>query len=99
MTREEIADKFEELAKGFREGKILQELSIYDTWKDFEMLRIDWIFDHWRFRPEPQYIPFTADDWKEFFKKKIMHIDTKEEREVVLFCPSSVRLTDGDWLI
>jgi len=75
MTREEIADRFEELARGIREGKILQELSIYDTWKDFEMLRLDWIFDHWRFKPEPQYIPFTADDWREFASKTIIWKD------------------------
>lgn len=97
MTREEIADKFEELARGVREGKTLQATHDHGvSWIDADK---GFIAETLRIKPEPKYVPFTEDDWREFFKKKIIQIDTQEEREVVLFCTSSVRLTDGHWLI
>lgn len=72
MTREEIADKFEELARGIREGKTIQEDYAYGQWRDMKEEQV-LVFGVERFRvkPEPQYIPFTADDWKEFEGKEV----------------------------
>lgn len=71
MTREEIADKFEELAKGIREGKTIQ--SYYTHWGDIKehMLDDELRIENLRIKPEPTYVPFTADDWKEFKKESL----------------------------
>ena len=67
MTREEIADKLEELAKGIREGKELQESKAPGLWGNVSEYRMlhdlnNGVFGL-RIKPEPEVIPFTANDW------------------------------------
>ena len=75
MTREEIADKLEELAKGIREGKTLEE-NVYGNWKVMPEERLNaFNVNSFRVKPEPQYIPFTADDWREFKGARVQRKD------------------------
>jgi len=72
MTREEIADKLEGLAKGIREGKTLQGQS--GEWWNIEEHEIEKELNLSKLRiaPEKKYVPFTADDWREFSCKSII---------------------------
>jgi len=73
MTREEIADKFEELARGVREGKTLQATHDHGvSWIDADK---GFIAETLRIKSEPEYIPFTADDWRKFASKTIIWKD------------------------
>jgi len=71
MTREEIADKLEELAKGIREGKTIQ--TYYTNWGDIKehMLDDELRVENIRVKPEPKYIPFTIEDWKLLAEKRL----------------------------
>jgi len=75
MTREKIADKLEELAKGIREGKTIQ--SYYTHWGDIKehMLDDELRIENLRVKPEPKYVPFTADDWREFGGARVQRRD------------------------
>jgi hypothetical protein len=77
MTREEVADKLAELAYGIRAGKVIQERILVGDWKDLNSSKdFEWIKElAWRVKPEPQYIPFTADDWREFDCKNVRSKD------------------------
>ncbi len=75
MTREEIADKFEELVRGIRKGKTLEE-NVYGGWKVMPEERLNaFNVNSFRVKPEVEYIPFTADDWREFASKTIIWKD------------------------
>jgi hypothetical protein len=82
MTREEIADKLEELAKGIREGKTIQATHDQgETWFDAD---VNYIVDTLRIKPDPKYIPFTADDWA-IFSTRVIQDKVKREEYLVAF--------------
>jgi hypothetical protein len=67
MTREEIANGLEEIAKGIREGKTIEQLYLGE-WISGDLQHT---IKNFRIKPEPKYIPFTADDWREFKRTRI----------------------------
>lgn len=73
MTPKEIADKLEELAKGIREGKVIQEKDIIrdSGWEDMDLTYFGDSTNRFRVKPEPKIISFTADDWKLFAEKRL----------------------------
>lgn len=91
MTREEIADKFEELARGLREGKTLQ--STHDrgvSWFDVDRR---FVAETLRIKPEPKYVPFTADDWRDFSDRTIKHAGQGEMRTIRWWCTNGCTLS------
>ena len=94
MTRGEISDKLEGLAKGIREGKTIQ--SYYTHWGDIKehMLDDELRIENLRVKPELKYIPFTADDWREFSTGVIQDKVKREEYLVAFWNHAECRLLD-----
>jgi len=94
MTREENADKLEELAKGIREGKTIQ--SYYTHWGDIKehMLDDELRIENIRVKPEPKYERFTANDWIMFSTGVIQDKAKREEYLVVSWNDIGCKLQD-----
>lgn len=72
MTREEVVDKLEELAKAVRADKKMQQAGMTeDGWCDIKHNQLEYFVNTLRIAPDPKYVPFTADDWREFKNSRI----------------------------
>ena len=69
MSREE-ALRYSELLKAYGEGKTIQVKSKIGTkWLDTLEPRFEFLYNEYRIKPEPKYIPFTFEDSKLFRDK------------------------------
>jgi hypothetical protein len=95
MTEKEIADKLEELAKGIRDGKVLQE-NYNGGWQDVAYPRWELLVRGLRVKSEPKYIPFTADDWRKFNETIIEGEKQGEMHTVRWWCKNGCMLSTAD---
>lgn len=108
MTKEE-AKKWSELFAAVADGKTVQYRRNYldadiDVWADVNLSELrslsSDILNRHRIKPEPKYVPFTQDDWKEFMMKKVVNIKSGNTFDVIGTMDDSVGFDNnnvGGW--
>ncbi len=96
MTREEIADKLEVLARGIRKGETIQD-NYGGEWKDVSYHRLEQLALGVRIKPEPTYVPFTADDWREFSDRTVKHKSIYITWIIIMWTQSGVLLSNNEF--